>query len=155
MARFPSVRIPSTRARLLASAVLLGLAVPAAAPAVAGDLTITVTGVRSASGNVRVALFDQEAAFPDSEKARTPLQVRAAEGAVKLTVKDLPPGRYALAAFHDENANGKLDRNFIGIPKEGYGFSNDARGMAGPPKFAAAAFTVGAANQAVSLVLDY
>ncbi len=148
MTRSPLFRMPSV---ILLTAAALSIATPAAA----ADLTITVTGVRSAAGTVRVALFDSEAAFPDAAKARTPIEARAKAGEVRLVVKGLPPGRYAVAAFHDENANGKLDRNFMGIPKEGYGFSNDARGMAGPPKFTAASFQVGGADRAVSLALDY
>jgi uncharacterized protein (DUF2141 family) len=56
--------------------------------------------------------------------------------------KDLPPGEYAAVAFQDVNGNGKLDKNFLGIPREPYGFSNSARGSAGPPKFSAAAVTL-------------
>jgi uncharacterized protein (DUF2141 family) len=56
--------------------------------------------------------------------------------------KDLPPGQYAAVVFQDFNGNGKLDKNFLGIPKEPYGFSNDARGSAGPPKFSDAAVTL-------------
>jgi uncharacterized protein (DUF2141 family) len=56
--------------------------------------------------------------------------------------KDLPPGEYAAVAFQDVNGNGILDKNFLGIPKEPFGFSNGARGSAGPPKFSAAAVTL-------------
>jgi uncharacterized protein (DUF2141 family) len=60
-----------------------------------------------------------------------------------VTVPDLPPGRYAVAAYVDNNRNGKQDKNFLGVPKEDYGFSNEARGRFGPPDFAEAAFDIG------------
>ena len=65
------------------------------------------------------------------------------EGLLELIdFADLPPGRFAVAVFHDENENDELDVNFIGIPKEGYAFSRDARGFAGPPSFDAAAVEI-------------
>ena len=59
---------------------------------------------------------------------------------------DIPPGTYALAVIHDENSNGKLDTNWLGIPTEGYGFSNDAKALLGAPSFAAASFAYDGRN---------
>jgi uncharacterized protein (DUF2141 family) len=71
-----------------------------------------------------------------------------------LTVhfRDLPPGKYAAVAFQDFNGNGKLDKNFLGIPKEPYGFSNGARGSTGPPTFTAASFALDS-NAATTITL--
>ena len=60
-----------------------------------------------------------------------------------VIVPDLPPGRYAVAAYVDDNRNGMQDKNLLGVPKEKYGFSNDVRGTFGPPDFAEAAFDIG------------
>ena len=65
----------------------------------------------------------------------------AASGAA-ISLGEFTPGRYALFAMHDANANGDLDLNFLGIPIESYGFSNDAKGTVGPPSFDAAAVEV-------------
>ena len=64
-------------------------------------------------------------------------------------------GRYAAIAFHDENGNGKLDKNFLGVPTEPYGFSNDAQGFLGPPTFDAAAVALGGGNEAIRIALVY
>ena len=127
----------------------------AAAAAGAETLTVTVTGVRSPNGTVRAAIYDSEANFLDAAKARAAASAEAAAGEVRIVVENLPAGRYAVAAFHDENDNGKLDRDSLNIPTEGYGFSNDARGRFGPPKFGQAAFQLGDSSHAITLALDY
>jgi uncharacterized protein (DUF2141 family) len=69
---------------------------------------------------------------------------------------DIPPGVYAVAVFHDENANGKLDKNFLGIPREGYGASNNVRPKMSAPAFKDAAFTVKAgATTTLSIDMGY
>ena len=67
-------------------------------------------------------------------------------------VYELPPGTYAIGIFHDVNLNNKMDNNFFGIPKEQYGFSNNASAFLGPPAFEAAAFELnGVATQSIDL----
>jgi uncharacterized protein (DUF2141 family) len=66
----------------------------------------------------------------------------------------LRPGRYAVIVLHDENGNGGLDRNLLGVPVEAYGFSNGAEGFLGPPSFAAAAVTLGPGDHAVHIQLS-
>ena len=63
------------------------------------------------------------------------MAVIASDGNSSFTFKDVKPGTYAIRYFHDENNNGKMDTGTFGIPKEGYGFSNNARGFMGPPDF--------------------
>lgn len=114
----------------------------------AADLSVKVANVKSADGNVRVALFDA-ATFP-----RKPLRgeiALAKQGAVTVIFKDVSPGTYAVSAFQDVNENEKLDTNAVGRPNEPYGFSRDARGMFGPPAFDAVAFSV----QGASLVIEF
>lgn len=124
------------------------------AAAFAGDLTVTVKGVKDASGAVLGAVYD-EAAFMQQPKAKGRGRVKAAAGTVTLTFRDLPAGRYAVSVFHDANGDGKLDRNNLGVPTEGYGFSNDAQGAGGPPKFGQAAFSFDGRAKTISIDLDY
>ncbi len=106
------------------------------------ELTLSVSGIRSDLGRVMIAVFDHAAAFQAREGAVATIRIRAQEGDLSLTLGNLPPGRYAVAAFHDENGDGRLDANLLGIPTEGHGFSKDAVGMMGPPSFADAALAV-------------
>jgi uncharacterized protein (DUF2141 family) len=69
--------------------------------------------------------------------------------------EDIPPGTYAMAVIHDENMNGKLDTNRLGIPREGYGFSNDAKGWLGPPSFSAASFRYDGRSLDLTMSLHY
>jgi uncharacterized protein (DUF2141 family) len=113
-----------------------------ATPVLAGDLTIELSGITPGRGKVYVAVYDRPESFPTTGQQRTGQILEATGKSLTLHFKDLPPGEYAAVAFQDVNGNGKLDKNFLGIPKEPYGFSNGARASAGPPKFAEAAVTL-------------
>lgn len=120
------------------------------------DLTITVKAVRSPDGAVFLALYDSETSFMKVPQAKTTRRMNAGKGDLKIVIHDLPAGRYAVSSYHDENGNGKLDTNALGIPEEGYGFSNDARGMFGPPKFSEAVFEFdGKADRAIAFSIQY
>ena len=122
----------------------------------AADLTITVKGVRSADGAVFLAVYDSDKSFMKVPQAKTTRRMNASKGDLKIVVQDLPAGKYAIASYHDENGNGKLDTNALGIPQEGYGFSNDARGMFGPPNFSEAVFEFdGKADKAIAFSIQY
>jgi uncharacterized protein (DUF2141 family) len=128
----------------------------ASALAHAADLTITVKGVRSAEGAVFLAVYDSDKTFMKAPQAKTTRRWNASKGDLKIVIHDLPAGKYAIASYHDENGNGKLDTNALGIPEEGYGFSNDARGMFGPPNFSEAAFEFdGKTDKAIALSIQY
>jgi len=120
----------------------------------AGDLTVRFDRVRSDRGAILAALYDSEASFMKQPLARAAFKVKAAPGEVSYVLHDLPAGKYAIAAFHDENENGQLDKNFIGIPKEGYGFSN-SKGSAGAPGFSRAAFEFDGTTQSITITLRY
>ena len=127
----------------------------AARPAVAdgGVLEVTVTGIRSAAGHVLVAVCDKDTFL--HETCRYKGRVPAAIGSVVVRIAGIPPGSYAAQAYADENDNGKIDRNFLGMPTEGIGFSNDAKMRFGPPAFADAAFTLGPAGGQIQFGLRY
>ena len=113
--------------------------VAAAGAASGATVEVRVSGVVGNKGKVNVAVCDRERFLKQcSHSGSAP--AKAAETVV--TLKDVPPGTWAVLAYQDENENNELDRNFIGIPSENYGFSRDARGKFGPPGFEDAAIEV-------------
>ena len=107
----------------------------------AGDLTIEVSVPSDRQGTVMAAIFDKAEGFPRGTAWRA-AKAQSINGKTTLLFANLPEGDYAVTAFLDENSNNKLDSNLFGIPTELYGFSRNARGLAGPPSFADAAFRV-------------
>jgi uncharacterized protein (DUF2141 family) len=136
----------------LMTLALAGLAATSRAEAPEG-IRVEVTGVRSDKGDVRCGLYDAAARFPKEP----PFKVAAAiEGKSAVCVfAGRPAGAYAVAVFHDENGNAKLDTNFVGAPKEGVGFSNGAKPKLGPPAFEAAKFTHDGKSTRVPVQLGY
>jgi uncharacterized protein (DUF2141 family) len=117
-----------------------------AAPLVAasddGMIVVAITGLRSDVGTVHLALYDQADQFPKRDGVARSLTVSPSNGTAEALFTDLPPGRYAIAFYHDENGNGEFDQGFLGVPMEGYGFSRDAKVVLGPPSFEEAALSV-------------
>jgi len=98
-------------------------------------LTVRILSARNVNGVVRIALFQSTDGFPgDASKAlRTqPAKIDPQTLTAQTVFSGIPQGTYAVMVFHDENGNGKLDKNVLGVPKEGYGASRDARGAFGP-----------------------
>jgi uncharacterized protein (DUF2141 family) len=123
-----------------------------------GVLTIKVIGARNAKGKIGVALFKAAAGFPEnraaavrSEQANIDSQTMTAE----VVFRDVPQGIYAVSVLHDENANGKLDKNFLGIPQEGYGASNNPGKKMRAPNFDEAKFSINSPEQTVQIKLIY
>ena len=133
------------------------LAAVVAGPALAADLAIEVHGIRSGEGRLYVAVHttESQATFPEGTGSAAAIQRRAHAGVLRFVLRDLPPGRYAVNAFHDENGNGDLDTNLIGVPSEGYGFANDPDTSFGPAEFDAAAVDVGDTNAVAAMNLRY
>jgi len=109
----------------------------------AGEINLTVLGKELNGKMIYVAAYDNAADFPAGRTSVTRRAVRASSDRIELTLSGVTPGYYALSVFADMNTNGKLDRNFLGIPGEPTGASNDARGRFGPPAFLDAVFHVG------------
>lgn len=133
--------------------VLIFFLLSSAISAQEGVLEIEISNIKSAEGYMMVALFDSEDTFLGTTYFRATREEVAAKGAMTLTIKDLPFGKYAISIFHDENNNQDLDTNKVGIPKEPYGFSNNARGFFGPPNFDSAAFDHQQSNQKIAIRL--
>lgn len=119
-----------------------------------GTLLVLVKGFKSTEGHLRVALFNKGNTFPDSDAYRTSItEISANEELIRF--EDLPYGDYAVAVIHDFNDDGKLDKNILGIPTEGYGFSNNAMGKYGPPTFLQASFVFAGRDEARVIDLEY
>ncbi|MFC3174953.1 DUF2141 domain-containing protein [Novosphingobium bradum] len=120
-------------------------------------LSVTVSGLHSARGQVLACIASAPAHFPECGKdpgARRLAIPVGPGGTVSFDFGPLAPGRYAVSLFHDENANGKLDTMLM-IPREGFGFSRDARVHFGPPRFDAAAFAMSAAPLHLAIRMRY
>jgi uncharacterized protein (DUF2141 family) len=106
------------------------------------NLTIHVARISPQGGILRLGLYDA-AHYPDDKSV--PLasaDVPASSGVITISLKDLPPGRYAIESFQDINANGRMDISWLGLPLEPYGFSRDARPFLSKPGFNEVAFTL-------------
>jgi uncharacterized protein (DUF2141 family) len=124
-----------------------------AQPEEVGTLTINITGFQNADGFAMVALFNSEGGFAGKEKAFRDAKIRIKDKKATCEFKDIPKGTYAVRLYHDENANGKLDKNFVGFPKEPYGVSNNAKSKTGPPKYENEKLTV-AGTKIIDIKVD-
>lgn len=106
------------------------------------SLSVEVLGVPSDKGNISVAVYKEVGDFLKFDKVFRVSSVSAKENSTLVVIDDLPSGDYALAVFHDENGNDKLDVNWLGIPKEIVGFSNAKMKRFGPPSFKDCVFNV-------------
>lgn len=139
------------RAALRVLAALAPILSISAAPA-GGTLRIEVTNVRGDKGRVHVDICTQAQFLKD---CRIASDAPARIGVTVVTVAHLPRGRYAAQVYYDENGNGKVDRALFGIPKEGVGFSNDAKIRWSAPKWNEAAFAFNGQDSAIRLKLRY
>jgi uncharacterized protein (DUF2141 family) len=129
--------------------VLISILLALSAGATAATVEVRVSAV-GPKGKVNVAVCDRERFLKDCAYSAS---AAPQPGTTTVTVADVPPGTWAVLAYQDENDNGKLDRNLIGIPSEKYGFSRDAAGRFGPPKFDEAAIEVGDQTAITSIKL--
>lgn len=125
-------------------------------PILRGKLIVQIEGIRESTGEIGVLLFDHATGFPgDSASSIRHRVVPARTGKVALYFEDLPFGTYAVAVIHDLNGNRRVDTNLLGIPKEGYGFSNNARSLFRAPRFHEAAFAHQGAVAKVQVEMIY
>ena len=125
--------------------LMLSVALLVVAGVQAGELKLQLDGKGLAGNQIRVAVYsaNMPEQFPSGEEFYRGTMIEATADQLVVTVQNLPPGKYAVAAYVDNNKNGKQDKNIFGVPTEMYGFSNGARGIFGPPDFSAAEFEVG------------
>ena len=132
------------------------IAIAGASAPPTGDITVNITNMRSAEGVVRACITKDRDAFPKCRKDPNAMRtVVDANESVTLTFNGVEPGAYAIALLHDENNNGKADRALGMMPKEGFGFSRDARVRMGPPKFDDAVFEFDGNDTTLNIRMRY
>ena len=104
------------------------------------NLTVNISGLNSSDGNLLVGIYNKKESFLKKPIKSTIVKIENKKALVLF--RNLPKGIYAVSFVHDENDNKKMDTNFIGIPKEDYGCSNNAIGFMGPPKYKDAKFVL-------------
>lgn len=108
----------------------------------AGELRINLGNVTSLNGDLFVALFEPDSGFPSNSAGSLRNIIAPIDSGSPFIIDSLPAGDYAISLFHDRNRDGKLNTNFMGIPKEPFGFSNNPRIMFGPPSFKDSKFSI-------------
>ena len=119
-----------------------------------GQLTVIIDGIENDQGKVLVALCNSEKDFESSGNAFRMATLDVNDKKASVTFDDLQAAEYALKVFHDENENGELDTNFLGIPSENYGFSNNARGSFGPASWEDAKFFLKLPADTVNILVE-
>jgi len=115
-----------------------------------GVLRVQVKKLRNTNGHVLISLFRNGEGYPDEpEKAFKKGKVNIVNGNAVLIFTNLPPGDYEVAVLHDENDDQKMNKSWLGLPSEGYGFSNNVMGMFGPPDVSKASFSIAAGTQKI------
>ena len=137
--------------RVLISVLLLTAGLT---PAAAATLTVNITDVEDIDGVVRIAVCDRKH-FTEAQCAYKGSAPANADGQASVTIHDIPPGVYAVQAYADTNNNDRLDTNWIGWPKEGMGFSNDAQMHHGPPSYDDAAIKLSEPGGTIRFSMQY
>ena len=119
-----------------------------------GTITVGISEIQGREGAISVGLYTRAENFPETEKSYNGRIIKVTGEKAVAMFEDIPAGTYAIAVFHDTNSNGKLDKNFFRIPKEGYAFSNNASGTFGPPDFKDASFEFDG-NKTVKIKMGY
>jgi uncharacterized protein (DUF2141 family) len=155
----PEMEVPMGVRCVAWVAVLMFANLPAVASAQSPcpGIHVKILNIRNSTGTVDCALFESSVGFPIEflRSATNVMVIKIRKAEARCDFEDIPPGTYAMAVIHDENMNGKLDTNRLGIPKEGYGFSNDAKGWLGPPSFSAASFRYDGRSLDLTMSLHY
>ncbi len=154
----PPACIPNPTSAWIAGLSLVVVLGPAefACPSQPG-IHVEILSIRNSTGAVACALFESPEGFPTEflRFASNLMMVKVRATKATCDFNDIAPGRYAIAAIHDENRDGELTTNMMGLPKEGYGFSNDAKGMFGAPAFEAASFSYNGQSLDMAITLQY
>jgi uncharacterized protein (DUF2141 family) len=156
IARAGSMRGLAKRNLALGCVLLVG-SVAAGQTSTCQGIHVTVLNIRNNIGTVDCALFDAPKGFPLAvlHFAMRLVVMKIRKTAARCDFEGVPSGTYALVVLHDENMNGKVDTNWLGIPKEGYGFSNGAKASSRAPSFSAASFAYDGKDLDLTIALRY
>ncbi len=116
-------------------------------------LIVKITGLKNDQGTVKVALCNSKENYKNNRSPFKAAIIKIENNQAVAVFENLTPGSYAIKAFHDENDNDDFDTNFLGIPSEDYGFSNNVRGLFGPPSWDSAKFQLNKAEQIIEINL--
>lgn len=155
----PQMRVP-TKVRCLAwFSVLMFANLPALALAQSPcpGIHVKILNIRNSTGRIACALFESPDGFPNEylHSAINFMVTKVSNKQARCDFQGIAPGTYAIVIVHDENMNSKLDTNWLGVPKEGYGFSNEAKAFLGAPSFSAASFPYDGRNLDLTIRLHY
>ncbi len=120
-----------------------------------GTLKVLVEGFSNDKGSAMIALCDSKECYKKTDKPFMGVMASIKEGKAEWIISDLPYGAYTLSIVHDENANGKMDTGIFGIPKEQYGFSNNAWANFSQPKYEKALFEFNKAEMTIKITVRY
>ena len=107
-----------------------------------GKIQVVLSGMQNVNGKINFALYNNSASFNDPSQVYKSMILNPTMSSITFELDSIPAGTYAFGVFHDENDNQQIDQNWLGIPTEGFAFSNNAMGSFGPPSFDQAKFNV-------------
>lgn len=110
-------------------------------PTINPELTIKISNIDKIKGEIKVGVFDTDTNFLKEGHAIKNYSIKVKNSTATLTITDLPKGEYAITMYHDQNSDNECNRNFIGIPKEPYAFSNNVKPKMSAPKYKDCKFT--------------
>jgi len=141
----------------IAVLMFANLPAPALAESPCPGIHVKILNIKNSTGTAACALFESPEGFPSEylRSATNVMVIKIRKAQARCDFENIPPGTYAMAVIHDENMNGKLDTNWLGIPTEGYGFSNNAKGVLGAPSFSDASFKYDGRNVDLTMSLHY
>ena len=155
----PEMRVPMGVRFVALCAVLMFANLPdiAFSQSSCPGIHVKILNIRNSTGTVACALFESPVGFPTEylHAATNIMVIKVRDKQARCDFEAIAPGTYALAVVHDENMNGKLDTNWLGVPTEGYGFSNDVKVWFSAPSFSAASFLFDGKNLDLTVDLHY
>ncbi|UCH66208.1 MAG: DUF2141 domain-containing protein, partial [Ignavibacterium sp.] len=119
-----------------------------------GTLTVIIIGLENDDGEVLLALSNSRENYESDSESYRGFKVKIENGKAECTIDELPYGEYAIKLYHDENLDGELNSNFLGIPTEDYGFSNNASGTFGPADYDDAKFLIDHTNVTINISVN-
>lgn len=118
-----------------------------------GKLSVTIENIKEAEGQLIIALFDSKETYLEEDFRSQTVEVKGKSQ--EVVFDELPPGYYSVSIIYDKNKNGELDKNFFGLPREGFGFSRKSLGTFGPPSYDETKIRTNNDNVEISIQLKY
>lgn len=136
----------------------LSLKIESVSAAYSGSLEVKFNGINSSKGQICMNLFNGQTGFPDGGKGAALKVAKCTpivKGAAKFVFANLPYGNYAISAIHDTNGDTRMNSNFLGVPTEGIGFSNNTVVVTSAPSFSESQFFLSGSKTDISIKMQY